>query len=69
MSRPHPRPRLVGALVLLASVVAAGGCALASPTAPVAWCDPRDPRQVDWTRELGADQGSMPAPSCQPYPG
>jgi hypothetical protein len=60
--------RLVVALVLAASV-AAGGCTLASPTAPVAWCDPRDPRELDWMRELGADPGSVPAPSCQPYPG
>jgi hypothetical protein len=52
------------AFVLLATALAAG-CGTASLTGPGV-CDPRDPRSIDWTRELAPDlEGDALAP-CQP---
>ena len=52
------------ACVLIAAALAAG-CGTSSLTGPVG-CDPRDPRNIDWARELSPDMQSDALPPCQP---
>ena len=53
--------RVVLALLLSAAV---GACGNSGPTG-LPGCDPRDPRQIDWTRELTSDGQVKVEPTCQ----